>query len=300
MDLSRHILQWNAEGTAVNLCSDSRYDLPLSAKEVYAMPSIKKGKVYLIGAGPGNPDLLTVKGERILKSADIVLYDRLISDMIADLVPSGKKSICVGGDHGKDPVDKQIRINELMLDSVNKGLTVARLKSGDPFLFGRGGEEVDFLIEHGIKFEIIPGVSSALGVPTYAGIPLTHRDFSSSVFIVSGHRKESEENDWKTVAKLDGTIVILMGIGRIREIMNMLQEGGMNPDIPVAIVQNGTMKNQQILMGKVSDIADQVEKHEIVSPGIIIIGDVVKSAKLESMKGLIERIEEDAPWVIYR
>ena len=235
-----------------------------------------------------------------MKEADIVLYDRLVGDLVADVLPHGVRAICVGVDHGKDPADKQKRINSLMLESARKGLKVARVKSGDPFLFGRGGEEVGYLAEHGIDYEIIPGVSSALGVPTSAGIPLTHRNLSSSVFIISGHRKKGEEYEWDRMAGLKGTIVILMGIGRIREITKMLQDGGMSPEMPVAVIQNGTLRNQRTITGRLSGISDTVEKKEIVSPGIIVIGEVVKTARIAELENMAENVQEELLWDTYQ
>lgn len=250
----------------------------------------RKGKVFLIGAGPGDPGLITLKAMSILESADVVLYDRLVSDEIVDLIPGGVESICVGSGHRKEPTGKQDHINELMLENAKRGLNVARLKCGDPFLFGRGAEEIDFLGKHNIPYEIVPGISSALGVATYAGIPLTHRDLSSSILIISGHRKEKEENDWKEIARFGGTIVILMGIGRIREIMETLVMNGLDPELPAAVVQNGTLKSQKIIIGKSREIADLAEKEKITSPGIIVIGEVVKLASVAQDLSLLEHL----------
>ncbi len=244
-----------------------------------------RGKVYLVGAGPGNPDLITIRALNLLKSADTVLYDRLVSREIISLIPESTKAVCVGTDHGEDSAMKQDGINQLMLDDASRGLTVVRLKCGDPFVFGRGGEEIGFLADHDIRFEIVPGVSSALGVTTFAGIPLTHRDISSSILIISGHRKRQEENDWKTVANFDGTIVIMMGIAEVREIMSKLMAAGMSPELPAAIVQNGTMQDQRVFIGRISDIADIAERNSVVSPGIIVVGKVVSLATLVTVPG---------------
>lgn len=254
-----------------------------------------RGRVYLIGAGPGKADLITVRGAHLLRTADVVLYDRLISEETLSLIPEGVTSKCVGGDHGSDPGCKQDNINTLMLESVEKGLNVARLKIGDPFLFGRGGEEVAFLAEHGIGYEIVPGISSALGIPTFNGIPLTHREYASSVTIISGHRKAESENDWKSIIKLGSTIVILMGVGTLRNIMKRLVKEGMDKEMPVAVVENGTLNNQRIITGTISDIADSALKASIQSPAIIIVGQVVKLSTFGSRD--IARITERIPWL---
>lgn len=254
------------------------------------MSDPQKGKVFLIGGGPGKIDLITVRGERLLKLADVVLYDRLISEELLTLIPESATRECVGAMHGSDPGDKQENIDELMLKYVNQGLNVARLKIGDPFLFGRGGEEVSFLEKEGIEYEIVPGISSALGVPTHSGIPLTHRDHASSIIVISGHRKANSENDWKSIVKLGSTIVVLMGVGTLRSITTALQENGMDGDMPVGIIENGTLKNERIILGTVSDIADRAEKNEIHPPAIIVVGEVLRHASKSEIESRLRDI----------
>lgn len=261
------------------------------------MKNPRRGKVFLIGGGPGKIDLITVRGQKLLKSADVVLYDRLISEELVSLIPQKTIKKCVGTQHGSDPRDKQENIDELMLKYVNEGKNVARLKIGDPFLFGRGGEEVTYLEKNGIDYEVVPGISSALGVPTYSGIPLTHRDYTASIVIVSGHRKASYENDWKSIIKLGSTIIILMGVGTLRDIMDNLRKDGMKKDMPVAIIENGTLKNERIILGTVSDIADTAEKNEVHSPAIIVIGEVLRCAKTSEIEHRLRDIAGGFPWL---
>lgn len=259
------------------------------------MKGPKKGIVFLIGAGPGKADLITVRGAELLKTADVVLYDRLISDELIHLIPESTVKKCVGGEHGSNPTDKQENIDNLMLKYVNNGLNVARLKIGDPFLFGRGGEEVSFLAKHGIQYEIVPGISSAFGVPTYSGIPLTHRDYASSIVVVSGHRKASYENDWKSIIKLGSTIIILMGVGTLKTIMQNLRKNGIKADMPVAIIENGTLSNERIIVGNVSCIAELAEKEAVHSPAIIVVGEVLRLASRADIENRVREMTRSVP-----
>ncbi|MGC8515820.1 MAG: uroporphyrinogen-III C-methyltransferase [Thermoplasmata archaeon] len=238
------------------------------------MNAVKRGMVYLIGAGPGDPELLTLKAARILKTADVVLYDRLVEDSLLAFASENSLKICVGKDHGENPNLKQVDINEQMLDFAERGKIVARLKSGDPFVFGRGGEEVDFLVEHGIEVVVIPGLTSAISLPELVGIPVTHRDYSSSITIVSGHRKSGEDTDWKTLAKLDGTIIVLMGMDAIGKITASLMTAGMSRDMPVCIIQNGSRKTERTVLGTLENISQAALEGGFSSPALIIIGRV--------------------------
>jgi len=235
------------------------------------------GKVYLVGAGPGDPDLITLKAIELIKKADVVLYDRLVSKKILAMIPKRCKSIYVGRAVGDDTTH-QDSTNELMVKYAKLKKTVIRLKGGDPIIFGRGGEEAEFLKSFKIKYEIIPGITSGIGSATYAGIPLTHRQFASSVVFVTGHEdpeKKTEVVKWKKLAKSVDTIVIMMGLSRIEEISKKLIEGGMDKTMPVAVIQNGTTPKQKMIKGTISNISNKIKRNKIRPPTNIIIGRVV-------------------------
>ena len=235
------------------------------------------GKVYLVGAGPGDPDLITLKAIELIKKADVVLYDRLVSKKILAMIPKRCKSIYVGRAVGDDTTH-QDSTNELMVKYAKLKKTVVRLKGGDPIIFGRGGEEAEFLKSFKIKYEIIPGITSGIGSATYAGIPLTHRQFASSVVFVTGHEdpeKKTEVVKWKKLAKSVDTIVIMMGLSRIEEISKKLIEGGMDKTTPVAVIQNGTTPKQKMIKGTISYISNKIKRNKIRPPTNIIIGRVV-------------------------
>lgn len=233
------------------------------------------GKVYLVGAGPGDPGLLTLRAAEILGKADIVIYDRLVSRPILNLIPKTTKKIYVGKRSGKHEVP-QDKINELLVSVAKEGGTVVRLKGGDPFLFGRGGEEAEMLVDNKVDFEIVPGVTSAVASPEYAGIPLTHRDYASAVAIVTGHRAGDSGRPvkWEKLALAVDTIVILMGIESIEAIVKRLIESGLGTDVPVAVVEQGTTKLQRSIIGKLSTIVDEATKLNIKPPAVIIVGEV--------------------------
>ena len=235
------------------------------------------GKVYLVGAGPGDPDLITLKAIELIKKADVVLYDRLVSKKILAMIPKRCKSIYVGRAVGDDTTH-QDNTNELMVKYAKLKKTVVRLKGGDPIIFGRGGEEAEFLKSFKIKYEIIPGITSGIGSATYAGIPLTHRQFASSVVFVTGHEdpeKKTEVVKWKKLAKSVDTIVIMMGLSRIEEISKKLIDGGMDKTTPVAVIQNGTTPKQKMIKGTISNISNKIKRNKIRPPTNIIIGRVV-------------------------
>ena len=232
------------------------------------------GKVYLVGAGPGDPDLITLKAIELIKKADVVLYDRLVSKKILAMIPKRCKSIYVGRAVGDDTTH-QDSTNELMVKYAKLKKTVVRLKGGDPIIFGRGGEEAEFLKSFKIKYEIIPGITSGIGSATYAGIPLTHRQFASSVVFVTGHEdpeKKTEVVKWKKLAKSVDTIVIMMGLSRIEEISKKLIKGGMDKTTPVAVIQNGTTPKQKMIKGTISNISNKIKRNKIRPPTNIIIG----------------------------
>lgn len=239
------------------------------------------GKVYLVGAGPGDAKLITLKAVELIQKADAVLYDRLVSKKIISMIPKSAEKVYVGRSVGDDTTH-QDTTNELMIKYAKSKRHVVRLKGGDPIIFGRGGEEAEFLKSNKIKYEIVPGITSGIGSATYSGIPLTHRKYASSVVFVTGHEdpeKRKEAVKWKRLAKSVDTIVIMMGLSRIDEICKQLIAGGMNKDTPVAVIQNGTTTKHKLFTGTVSNIAKQVKAKKIKPPTNIIIGNVVNLSK---------------------
>ena len=235
------------------------------------------GKVYLVGAGPGDPKLITLRAVDLIKKADVVLYDRLVSKKILDMIPKRAVSIYVGRAVGDDTTHQETT-NELMVKYAKLKKSVVRLKGGDPIIFGRGGEEAEVLKSFNVKYEIIPGITSGIGSATYAGIPLTHRQFASSVVFVTGHEdpeKKTETVKWKKLAKSVDTIVIMMGLSRIDIISKKLIDGGMDKDMPVAVIQNGTTPQQKMIKGTISNITNKIKRNKIKPPTNIIIGRVV-------------------------
>ena len=235
------------------------------------------GRVYLVGAGPGDIGLLTLRAAELIRQADVVLYDRLIDESILEMIPEGIERVYVGRAVGDDTAHQE-GTNEMMKRYAREGRSVVRLKGGDPVIFGRGGEEAQFLREHDIPYEIIPGITSGVGSATYSGIPLTHRSHSSSVAFVTGHEdpsKGAEAVRWEHLAVSVDTIVVMMGLSRIRAICGRLAAGGMDPGTPVAVIQDGTTARHRMVTGTISDIADIVEEGRIRPPANIIIGKVV-------------------------
>ncbi|MBF0572745.1 MAG: uroporphyrinogen-III C-methyltransferase [Desulfamplus sp.] len=237
----------------------------------------KKGKVYLIGAGPGDPQLITIKGMECIKKADVVVYDYLAAPALLKYAKKDAQIIYVGK-KGGDHTMSQDKINELLADKGKQGLLVARLKGGDPFIFGRGGEEAETLIEAGIEFEVVPGVTSAVAAPAYAGIPLTHRDYTSSVSLITGHEdplKEESSIKWDTLAKSGSTLVFFMGVKNLPNICEQLIKNGKSPDTPVALVRWGTTPKQQTVSGTLSNIVQKVMEAKLKPPSLIVVGEVV-------------------------
>ena len=235
------------------------------------------GKVYLVGAGPGDPKLITLRAVELIKKADVVLYDRLVSKKILSMIPKRAVSIYVGRAVGDDTTH-QDSTNELMVKYAKLKKSVVRLKGGDPIIFGRGGEEAELLKSFNVKYEIIPGITSGIGSATYVGIPLTHRQFASSVVFVTGHEDPEKKSDvvkWKKLAKSVDTIVIMMGLSRIGVISKKLIDGGMDKDMPVAVIQNGTTSQQKMIKGTISNIDNKIKRNKIKPPTNIIIGRVV-------------------------
>jgi len=236
----------------------------------------KKGKVYLVGAGPGDPGLLTLRGKELLSRAHVIIYDRLASPRIMEFANPKAEKIYVGKRIGRH-VANQHEINDLIVKKAKEGKQVVRLKGGDPFIFGRGGEEAQILAKEGLAFEIVPGVTSAIAVPAYAGIPLTHRSFTASVAFITGHRRFDTSEapvDWEGLAKGVGTLVFLMGMSNLPNITENLIKFGRRPDTPVAVIRWGTTPLQESITGTLADIADKVKEHQFKPPAIIVVGDV--------------------------
>ena len=236
----------------------------------------KVGKVYLVGAGPGDPGLITVKGAECLGRADVVLYDSLVNDRLLALAPPGAECVLVGKRHGRTTV-RQEEIERLLVEHARTGRMVVRLKGGDPFVFGRGGEEAEACRSAGVPFEVVPGVTSAVAVPAYAGIPLTHRDHASSVTIVTGRPGEGRDPatyDWAALAATGGTLVFLMAMLRAAELTSQLIGAGMDPETPAAAVRWGTTPRQQTVHGTLADIAKRAEAKELRPPVVMVVGGV--------------------------
>ncbi len=243
---------------------------------------MSRGKVYLVGAGPGDPKLLTIRAYEMIRSADIVVYDRLVSQPILDLIPDKIERLYVG----KTPECKggisQAEINAMLIQQAKDRKMVVRLKGGDPLIFSRGGEEAEALRDAGVQFEIVPGISSAIAAPAYAGIPLTHRGYSSSVAIVTGHEdpsKASAKVDWGKLASSVDTIVILMGVRRLKEIAEELMRAGLEGSRPIAVIQSATMTDQKTLIFSLEQAAQGLPEDKMQSPSLIIVGEVAALAK---------------------
>ncbi len=233
------------------------------------------GEVYLVGAGPGAPDLLTFRALRLMQQADVVVYDRLVSPEILDLARRDAEKIYVGKQR-QDHALPQESINTLLADLAKAGKRVVRLKGGDPFIFGRGGEEIETLMQQGINFQVVPGITAASGCATYAGIPLTHRDHAQSCTFVTGHLKDNSINlNWTQLAAPNQTIVIYMGLVGLEKICQSLIAHGSPNDLPIAIVQQGTTTNQKVVTGTLTTLPDLVARQDIKPPTLIIIGTVV-------------------------
>ena len=236
----------------------------------------RAGKVYLVGAGPGHPDLLTVRAVRLIQAGDVIIYDRLIQGEVLALAKPSAEKIFMGKFLGKH-ASRQEEIHELLVRKARQGKIVVRLKGGDPFLFGRGGEEAEYLIDNGIEFEVVPGVSSCLSAPLSAGIAVTHRDVASSVAIVTGHNATGNHDrvDWKALSKVD-TLVILMGVHNVGHIAQALIAAGRPIDTPAAMVQMAFWPGQQIVVGTLATISEDVRRKHVEAPATLVVGEVVR------------------------
>ena len=248
----------------------------------------RRGRVFLVGAGPGDAGLITVRGVECLAMADVVIYDHLANEALLAHARAGAELIYAGKQPHQHSMTQE-ETNAALLAHAREGRTVVRLKGGDPFVFGRGGEEAILLAEHGIAFEVVPGVTSAVAVPAYAGIPITHRDVNLSFHVVAGHDKEVEDApdiDWETLARSDGTIVFLMGVRNVREIVKRLTEHGRSPDTPAAMVRWGTMPEQETIVTTLGELPAEVARHNFLPPAVTIVGPVV------ALRGVIKWAEK--------
>ncbi|MHC1592929.1 MAG: uroporphyrinogen-III C-methyltransferase [Methermicoccaceae archaeon] len=235
-------------------------------------------KVYLVGAGPGDPELLTLRARRLIDGADVILYDQLVGDEIIASLPASAKLVSVGKYAGRHTVP-QDEINELLTEHALRGRQVVRLKGGDPYIFGRGGEEATELVSHGIEVEVVPGITSAIAVPASAGIPLTHREYASVVCFITGHEDPSKgEPDvcWDLLAKLKGTLVVLMGVSKLAKNVDAMLEGNKSPETPCAIIEKGTRKDMRVISSTLGSIVKRAESESIKPPAILVVGDVVR------------------------
>ncbi|MDD7392430.1 MAG: uroporphyrinogen-III C-methyltransferase, partial [Fusobacteriaceae bacterium] len=263
---------------------------------------MNKGKAYIIGAGPGDFELLTLKAKRVIENADCIIYDRLISPNILDLPKSTAELIYLGKENTEGGLI-QDEINQTLVKKCLEGKNVARVKGGDPFVFGRGGEEIDALVENGISFEVIPGITSSISVPAYAGIPVTHRGLARSFHVFTGHTMENGKwHNFENIAKLEGTLVFLMGVKNLDLIVSDLIKNGKSSKTPVAIIEKGATRKQRVSVGTLENILEIAEKNKVKSPAITIIGEVVNlretfswfEPKESSKKILITRDKKQA------
>jgi len=271
----------------------------------------KLGFVYLIGAGPGDPGLFTIKGMKALAKADVVVYDRLIGQEILDYASQDAELIYVGKASSNHAMP-QDEINELLVQKAQAGKIVARLKGGDPFVFGRGGEEALYIREHGLDFEIVPGITSAIAVPAYAGIPVTHRDATSSFAVITGHEKPGKavsSIQWDKIATGIGTLVFLMGVENLEFIVTNLMNAGRSQDTPVALIRRGTFPDQEVLSGTLTNIVSKVQQADFKAPAIIVVGETVnlrnqlkwrENSPLWGAKVLVTRARAQASGLVER
>lgn len=246
------------------------------------------GKVWLVGAGPGDPDLLTLKAARLIAMAEVIVYDNLVgAGVIAMANPAAR--MIYAGKKAADHALQQEEINQLLVALARQGLMVVRLKGGDPFIFGRGGEELETLADAGIPFEVVPGVTAAAGCAAYSGFPLTHRDSAQAVVFVTGHRQLGETHfDWPALARPNQTLVFYMGVARAGEIARQLKAHGLPGSTPAAVVRHGTLPDQQTLLATLDDLQQRIISAGIKPPALIIVGEVVNLARRLDWRGALQ------------
>lgn len=276
----RRFWERTLEGPAAELLFAGRRDEALAAIERSLARSdaagAKEGEVYLIGTGPGDPDLLSFRALRLMQSADVVVYDRLVGETIVDLARRDAERIYVGKAPDRHALS-QDEINQLLVRLARAGKRAARLKGGDPFVFGRGGEEIETLAAAGVHFQVVPGITAALGCAAYAGIPLTHRDLAHACTFVTGHRRaDGSEPDWAALARPQHTLVVYMGAAALAEICTKLQAAGMPPTLPAAIVERGTTQAQRVITATLASLAEQGRAAVVRPPALLIFGEVVR------------------------
>ncbi|MDX5335123.1 MAG: uroporphyrinogen-III C-methyltransferase [Marinobacter sp.] len=251
-------------------------------------PNNSAGEVALVGAGPGDPELLTLKAWRLIQSADVILYDRLVSPEILSLIPDNVEMVHVGKQRSNHTLP-QDQINQRLVELAREGHKVVRLKGGDPFIFGRGGEEIETLAAAGVRFQVVPGITAASGCAAYAGIPLTHRDHAQSVRFITGHLKNDTcDLPWSDFVQNNQTLVFYMGLVGLPIICRQLIGHGMTPDMPVALVSKGTTADQKVVVGTLSDIVGKVENSGVQAPTLVIIGHVVGLRSRLDWRGAVE------------
>ncbi|XOV80674.1 MAG: siroheme synthase CysG [Aestuariibacter sp.] len=259
------------QGSAESIDKDFLKNLDAAAKN----QSFNEGQVYLIGAGPGDPELLTFKALRLMQKADVVVYDRLVSPAILDMVRRDAEKVYVGKAKSNHTLAQE-DISQLLVDKALEGNRVVRLKGGDPFIFGRGGEEIQLLAQHGITFQVVPGITAASGAATYAGIPLTHRDHAQSVVFATGHLKDNSiDLDWPALAKTNQTSVFYMGLTGLPIIVEQLQKHGLSGSTPIALIENATLSEQRVVASTLQNIMSHPDIATIKPPALIIVGGVV-------------------------
>lgn len=278
-DIRRRFWEKILQGPAAELALNGQEDAAekvIAAEIVKDDQTITQGEVYLVGGGPGDPELLTLRALRLMQQADVVLYDRLVSDGVMELVRRDAERIYVGKRRSEHAMEQE-NINQLLVDLAKQGKRVLRLKGGDPFIFGRGGEEIELLAQNNIPFQVVPGITAASGCSAYAGIPLTHRDYAQSVRFVTGHLKSDNTNlQWPELANPTQTLVFYMGLVGLKEICESLIAHGRAASTPVALIEKGTTQEQRVLISDLDSIAEVVAANDVHAPTLFIVGEVVK------------------------